>query len=345
MELREVDVNRALLGDVQYIAECLVPQDRSAGVFFARDQHVAGGLIRAADGQDEGCPGATQDSSLSRARGLDSSITCMIVQPMEKQAGSFDQREVGDSPHPQPLQRDLIAHQAQLRRGLLHHVLTRICGAEHERASAIHGPHHCVSRKQNAPWAGKKKARKHEARNERQHHEPDEHFHHGNGVAVQAIRMHVAVADRRQSLHAENMLAKPGGFRFAIQPGTRRYRQPNRKSKPRNSTAMVPNNRGQLTVMKWWYRSWKTAVSMPCVTTSRPPILMRNPLLGLPAVAVADCSACGFKCAKSRYSTDRRHRIIPHGSMRFVAPSNGPPTHALPAPPVFAVDRLLFARE
>ena len=87
---------------------------------------------------------------------------------------------------------------------------------------------------------------------------------------------------------------------------------------------MVPNNRGQLTVMKWWYRSWKTAVSMPCVTTSRPPILYATrcwvcPPLQLPIVPLADSNA-----RNRGNATDRRHRIIPHGSMRFLAPANGP---------------------
>jgi hypothetical protein len=81
-------------------------------------------------------------------------------------------------------------------------VLTRIGGAEHERAPSIDRPHHCIACEQE-PGPGSGKARKHEPRYEREHHESDEHLNHGHRVAVQALRMHVPVADGRQGLYAE----------------------------------------------------------------------------------------------------------------------------------------------
>ena len=47
--------------------------------------------------------------------------------------------------------------------------------------------------------------------------------------------------------------------------------------------ARVANRRGQLTVMKWWNRSWNSGLTIPSVMTSRVPNLTIRRRTGLRA--------------------------------------------------------------
>src|ERR1700734_2499573 len=139
VELAVVDAQRrpVLLED---IAKGRIPADRRRRVFAASLEHLTGGLVRAAQAQNEDCLPVVET-----LRGLVPEWAGIVYDvhdvPAEREDGALRayERQIDDAAGWVTFQGDVVTQHPQLRRRVLNDVLTLVGCAEHEGELAVDG--------------------------------------------------------------------------------------------------------------------------------------------------------------------------------------------------------------